>query len=68
MPDSVFWERKDGPTPNGGDYSVLYWRDKDGRRSTKQEAVGREVVEFNKKGREIYRTYFSDKPNRGELH
>lgn len=68
MENSVFWERREGPTPNGGAYSVLYWRGKNGKRATREEAVGGEIVEFSKKGREIHRTYFVNQTDHGELH
>jgi hypothetical protein len=40
-------ERHDGPTPNGGAYSIAYFRD-DG---------SMEIVEFDADGKEIHRTY-----------
>jgi hypothetical protein len=40
-------ERRDGPTPNGGAYSILYTHD-DG---------SMEIVEFTADGTELMRTY-----------
>lgn len=40
-------ERRDGPTPHGGAYSILYHRD----------GGGQEIVEYNAAGDAIFRTY-----------
>jgi hypothetical protein len=50
-------ERTDGPTPNGGAYAVVHWRDADGNPTTKGRAVTAEIHEYAADGREIARTY-----------
>lgn len=50
-------ERRDGPTPNGGAYSIAYYRDASGKPATKDKAVEIEIVEYAADGREVVRTY-----------
>ena len=51
-------ERRDGPTPHGGAYSIAYFRDKRGAPTTKERAASVEIVEHSAAGDEIARTYF----------
>lgn len=48
-------ERIEGPTPNGGDYAVLY-------RGLAGGAY--EIVEYKKDGTEVFRTYFDGNESR----
>lgn len=50
-------ERREGPTPNGGAYSIGYFQDSDGRPTTKDKAARIEAVEFDAAGNQIFRTY-----------
>jgi len=50
-------ERRDGATPNGGIYSIAYYRDADGTPTTKDQAAEIEIVEYAADGREVFRTY-----------
>ncbi|KPQ33182.1 MAG: hypothetical protein HLUCCA11_19450 [Phormidesmis priestleyi Ana] len=50
-------ERIDHPTPNGGEYSIAYYRDAEGLPTAKQSAVSAEIVEFDSFDRQIFRTY-----------
>lgn len=55
-------ERQDGPTPNGGTYSIAYWQDAQGRPVEKAEAVAAEVIEFTDDGQQVFRTYMTIGP------
>jgi hypothetical protein len=48
-------ERVDGPTPNGGAYSIAYFRDAEGNPC--QKAGAAEIVEFDAKGEAVHRSY-----------
>jgi hypothetical protein len=50
-------ERIDGPTPNGGVYSIAYFSDDDGDPTSKQKATRMEIVEFDREGNQLFRTY-----------
>jgi hypothetical protein len=50
-------ERRDGPTPNGGAYSIAYFLNRRGGPATKDRAAAVEIVEFSAAGEEIFRTY-----------
>lgn len=52
-------ERIDGPTPDGGDYSIAYFRDAEGNPCPRAEAAEVEVVEFSADGEQINRTYLT---------
>lgn len=54
-------ERREGPTPNGGAYSVAYFYDDARKGVPKDEATGMEIVEFDAQDREIHRTYLTKK-------
>lgn len=49
--------RKDGPTPNGGTYSVVYFLDDSGELVDEAEATNVELVEFDAEGSQVFRTY-----------
>lgn len=40
-------ERRDGPTPNGGVYSIAFFRDKAWNPVAKEEATQVEICEFD---------------------
>lgn len=50
-------ERKDGKTPNGGDYSVAYYLDAKGSPVDKKKAKQMRIIEYTKDGKAIYSTY-----------
>lgn len=46
----LFKERADGPTPNGGSYSEINYRDDDGNPVDKEVATRCEIVEYDADG------------------
>lgn len=54
---TIFQERVDKPTPNGGAYSIAYFQDAAGDRTSKDSAVRIEIVEFSAEGEQVFRTY-----------
>jgi len=44
-------------TPNGGVKSTIYYQDKEGNPADEEVAIASEIVEFDKDGKEIFRTY-----------
>jgi len=50
-------ERAEGPTPNGGAYSVAIFLDDLRRPVPKEEATAVEIQEFDEDGTMIFRTY-----------
>ena len=56
-------ERHDGPTPNGGVYSIAHFL-KDGKPVPKADATAMEIIEFDADGRQVHRTYLT-KPSPG---
>ena len=50
-------ERIDGPTPNGGAYSIAYFQNEGGEPITKDLASKVEILEFDQNGSVIHRTY-----------
>jgi hypothetical protein len=50
-------ERIEGKTPNGGSYSIAYWKDAKGNPTTKDKAVAAEIVEFDDEDQAVNRTY-----------
>ena len=55
--DPRFAERHDVKTPNGGDYSVAYFYDKDGLPCEKKKAKHMNIVEYKKNGERINEFY-----------
>ncbi len=55
MPETS--ERREGPTPRGGAYSIAYWQDGNGNPTTKDKAKAVEIAEFDLQDQEIARTY-----------
>jgi hypothetical protein len=55
-------ERRDGPTPAGGAYSVANFRDTEGNPCPKSEARQVEIIEYRPDGTEIQRTYGTISP------
>ena len=51
------YERRDGPTPNGGAYSIAHWSDAQGRPVPRGLARYVEVVEYDAEGGQVFRTY-----------
>lgn len=49
--------RVDGPTPNGGAYSISYYKDASGEPVPEAKATSAEIVEFTASGSAIHRTY-----------
>ena len=52
-----FFERIDEPTPTGGAYFITYFRDSNGKPCKKSEAVHFEIIEYDKDGEVLARTY-----------
>lgn len=50
-------EKLNGNTPNGGTYSIAYFQDAEGQPTTKSTAKKMEIIEFDSKDNEIFRTY-----------
>lgn len=50
-------EEREGPTPNGGVRSVIYYRDAGGNPAEKDAAVAAEIVEFDADGKDVGRTH-----------
>ena len=57
MADKDTFERIDKPTPNGGSYSIAYFQNNRGKRTTKDKATKIEIVEFDEQDNIINRTY-----------
>lgn len=55
-------ERKDGPTPHGGVYSIAYFLDAENKPVPKERAVRMEIHEFDEEGNSIHRTYGEIRP------
>ena len=51
------YKRIDEATPNGGAYSVIYYRGRNGEPCREDEAVSCEIVEYDAKDQPIARTY-----------
>lgn len=54
--DGTF-ERIDGVTPSGGDYSIAYFYDKDGTLCLKGSAIRISIVEYTENGDRINETF-----------
>ena len=50
-------KRIDEPTPNGGSYSVAYFRDRNGKPCSEKDAVKLEIIEYDENNNQIARTY-----------
>jgi len=50
-------KRIDGPTPNGGSYSIAYFRTESGMRTTEDKSKITEIVEFDNNNEVIMRSY-----------
>ncbi len=52
-----FFEKINKPTPNGGLYAVVFFKDKNHNPCTKEEAIHYEIIEYNEFDEPIFRTY-----------
>lgn len=52
-------ERRPGPTPGGGVYSVAYFRDAKGNPCPKDRAAQIEIIEYDENDQDIGRTYMT---------
>lgn len=50
-------KRIDEPTPNGGSYSVTFFKNKEGKPCAEKDAVRFEIVEYDEQDNPIARTY-----------
>ncbi len=50
-------ERVEGPTPNGGEYAIAYFKGAEGQPVDKEDAVSVEITEFDAEGKSVFRTY-----------
>lgn len=57
MPVDVRSERVDGPTPSGGDYSIAHFFNGEREPCGKDEATGVEILEYDKDGANVARTW-----------
>ena len=55
--DPRYMERNDNPTPNGGDYSIAYYYDKDGEPCGKDKAHRVNIVEYKTGGIRVNEVY-----------
>ena len=55
----------DGPTPNGGAYAIVYFRDSNGNRCNESECYDCEIVEYDNDGRFIFSTLSEPKSSSG---
>ena len=51
------FKRIDEATPNGGTYSIIYYRDGDGHPCSEARACSCEIVEYDAADTPIHRTY-----------
>ena len=59
-------EEHEGPTPNGGVKSVAYYQDAEGKPCDRAVATNMLIVEYDKDGNAIQRTYGTCKPKGGD--
>ena len=52
-------ERIDRKTPNGGDYAIAYYMDKNRASVSKTKATQAEIVEYKADGEIVFRTYMA---------
>lgn len=57
MNEAGTYKRVDEATPNGGAYSVGYYKGSNGKPCKEADAVACEIVEYNADGQPIARTY-----------
>ena len=57
MPDPRTTETRQGKTPSGGDYSVAYFYDKDGKPCPKAKAKSVNIVEYSQDGERLNEAY-----------
>lgn len=55
--EKKIFERVDVPTPAGGVYFIAYFKDANGKPCCKDEAVHFEIIEYDKDGEVLARTY-----------
>lgn len=55
-------ERIDEPTPHGGDYSLVFFFDKNGNRTSPDDAKEYVIQEFDKAGNLIFETVTEAQP------
>ena len=55
--DPRFTERGDGPTINGGAYSIAYYYDHEGNPCKKESAARVNIVEYTENGERLNETY-----------
>jgi len=55
-------QRSDKATPNGGVYSIAYFKNAKGQPVAKEDATAIEIIEFDENDRQIWRTYMRNKP------
>lgn len=55
--ENAYFIRREGPTPNGGVYSIAYYSKADGTPCPRKESENVEIVEFDKDGNRIMSTY-----------
>lgn len=55
--DSRYMEKRDNPTPSGGDYSIAYYYDEEGSLCEKQKATRVNIVEYRKGGERVNEHY-----------
>jgi hypothetical protein len=58
----VTQQRVDKPTPNGGAYSIMYFKDAAGNPVDKESAVAAEAIEYTAGGVMVWRTYLKVAP------
>jgi hypothetical protein len=58
-------KRLAGPTPRGGAYSVIHFMDIDHNDAEEKDATHVEIVEYDKDGEQLWRTYGEIKPKEG---
>lgn len=51
-------DRIEGPTPNGGEYAIVYYYDENGKSCSKDLAIRSIAQEFDKNGKMLYETFF----------
>lgn len=56
-PDPRFTEKREGKTVNGGDYSIAYYYDNDGRPCVKAKAKKVNIVEYLNDGSRVNECY-----------